>query len=192
MALEIKMSIVNNKNEIIVVDSTGDYNAITNPTGWGAPNAAHTNVDVTSVRLTVTNPSGTIFTDSVPPNSLYNTTFWTSTARAYEITADVSNIFTTNPVIADGVWKFVVDFTVLGTPISVTKYALRDNNLKCLIGQLALGDMDTNSFEEVKLMYDKMVQVFECEDYVLAQSICQDINDMLNECDATIFRNCGC
>jgi hypothetical protein len=192
MALEIKISIVNNKNEIIVVDSTGDYNAITNPTGWGAPNAAHTNVDVTSVRLTVTNPSGTIFTDSVPPNSLYNTTFWTSTARAYEITADVSNIFTTNPVIADGVWKFVVDFTVLGTPISVTKYALRDNNLKCLIGQLALGDMDTNSFEEVKLMYDKMVQVFECEDYVLAQSIYQDINDMLNECDATIFRNCGC
>lgn len=192
MALEIKISIVNNKNEIIVVDSTGDYNAITNPTGWGAPNAAHTNVDVTSVRLTVTNPSGTIFTDSVPPNSLYNTTFWTSTARAYEITADVSNIFTTNPIIADGVWKFVVDFTVLGTPISVTKYALRDNNLKCLIGQLALGDMDTNSFEEVKLMYDKMVQVFECEDYVLAQSIYQDINDMLNECDATIFRNCGC
>lgn len=192
MALEIKISIVNNKNEIIVVDSTGDYNAITNPTGWGAPNAAHTNVDVTSVRLTVTNPSGTIFTDSVPPNSLYNTTFWTSTARAYEITADVSNIFTTNPVIADGVWKFVVDFTVLGTPISITKYALRDNNLKCLIGQLALGDMDTNSFEEVKLMYDKMVQVFECEDYVLAQSIYQDINDMLNECDATIFRNCGC
>lgn len=192
MALEIKISIVNNKNEIIVVDSTGDYNAITNPTGWGAPNAAHTNVDVTSVRLTVTNPSGTIFTDSVPPNSLYNTTFWTSTARAYEITADVSNIFTTNPIIADGVWKFVVDFTVLGTPISITKYALRDNNLKCLIGQLALGDMDTNSFEEVKLMYDKMVQVFECEDYVLAQSIYQDINDMLNECDATIFRNCGC
>ena len=192
MALEIKISIVNNKNEIIVVDSTGDYNAITNPTGWGAPNAAHTNVDVTSVRLTVTNPSGTIFTDSVPPNSLYNTTFWTSTARAYEITADVSNIFTTNPVIADGVWKFVVDFTVLGTPISITKYALRDNNLKCLIGQLALGDMDTNSFEEVKLMYDKMVQVFECEDYVLAQSIYQDINDMLNECDTTIFRNCGC
>lgn len=192
MALEIKISIVNNKNEIIVVDSTGDYNAITNPTGWGAPNAAHTNVDVTSVRLTVTNPSGTIFTDSVPPNSLYNTTFWTSTARAYEITADVTNIFTTNPVIADGVWKFVVAFTVLGTPISVTKYALRDNNLKCLIGQLALGDMDTNSFEEIKLMYDKMVQVFECEDYVLAQSIYQDINDMLNECDATIFRNCGC
>lgn len=192
MALEIKISIVNNKNEIIVVDSTGDYNAITNPTGWGAPNAVRNNVDVTAVRLTVTNPSGTIFADSVPPNSLYNTTFWTGSSRAYEITADVTNIFTTNPIIADGVWKFVVDFTVLGSPISVTKYALRDNALKCLIGQLALGDMDTNSFEEVKMMYDKMVQVFECEDYVLAQSIYQDISDMLNDCDATIFRNCGC
>lgn len=192
MALDIKINIINNKNEIIIVDNTGDYNAITNPTGWGAPNAAHTNVDVTAVRLTVTNPSGTIFTDSVPPNSLYNTTFWTTSSRAYEITADVTNIFTTNPVIADGVWKFVVDFTVLGSPISVTKYALRVNTLKCLIGQLALGDMDTNSFEEVKLMYDKMVQVFECEDYVLAQSIYNDINDMLNDCDTTIFRNCGC
>jgi hypothetical protein len=41
-------------------------------------------------------------------------------------------------------------------------------------------------------MYDKMVQVFECEDYVLAQSIYEDIMDILNDCDTTIFRNCGC
>jgi hypothetical protein len=192
MALDIKLSIINNKNEIIVVDSTGDYNAITNPTGWGAPNPAHTNVDVTSVRLTVTNPSGTIFADNLPPNSLYNTTFWTSTSRAYEITVDTTNIFTTNPVIADGIWKFVIVFTILGTPTTVTKYALRDNVLKCQLGQLALGDMDTNSFEEAKLMYDKMVQAFECGEYVLAQQLYQDISDFLSECDTTIFRNCGC
>lgn len=191
MALDIKLSIINNKNEIIVTDSTGDYNAITNPTGWGAPNANRNNVDVTSVRLTVTNPSGTIFADSVPPNSLYNTTFWTGTSRAYEITADVTNIFTTNPVIADGVWKFVVAFTVLTVPINVTKYALRDNVLRCQLGQLALGDMDTNNFEEAKLMYDKMVQAFECGEYTLAQQLYEDINDFLTDCD-TMIRDCGC
>jgi hypothetical protein len=191
MALDIKLSIINNKNEIIVSDTTGDYNAITNPTGWGAPNPAHTNVDVTSVRLTVTNPSGTVFTDSAPPNSLYNTTFWTTVSRAYEITVDTTNIFTTNPVIADGIWKFVVVFTILGTPTTVTKYALRDNVLKCQLGQLALGDMDTNSFEEAKLMYDKMVQAFECGEYTLAQQLYQDISDFLNECD-TMIRDCGC
>jgi hypothetical protein len=191
MALDIKLSIINNKNEIIVTDSTGDYNAITNPTGWGAPNANRNNTDVTSVRLTVTNPSGTIFADLTPPNSLYNTTFWTGTARAYEITADVTNIFTTNPVIADGVWKFVVAFTVLTVPISVTKYALRDNVLRCQLGQLALGDMDTNNFEEAKLMYDKMVQAFECGEYTLAQQLYQDISDFLTDCD-TMIRDCGC
>lgn len=192
MALDIKISIINNKNEIIVVDSTGDYNAITNPTGWGAPNANRNNIDVTTARLTVTNPSGTIFTDNLPPNSLYDTTFWTGTSRAYEITADVTNIFTTNPVAFDGVWKFVTQFTVLGSPITVTKYALRVNTLSCLIGQLALGDLDTNSFEEIKIMYDKMLQAFECGEYVLAQDLYNDINDILNDCDATIFRNCGC
>lgn len=191
MALDIKLSIINNKNEIIVTDSTGDYNAITNPTGWGAPNPLRNNANVTSVRLTVTNPSGTIFADSAPPNSLYNTTFWTGTSRAYEITADVTNIFTTNPVIADGVWKFVVVFTVLGTPTTVTKYALRDNVLRCQLGQLALGDMDTNNFEEAKLMYDKMVQAFECGEYTLAQQLYQDINDFLTDCD-TMIRDCGC
>lgn len=192
MALDIKLSIINNKNEIIVSDTTGDYNAITNPTGWGAPNPAHTNVDVTSVRLTVTSPSATVYADSAPPNSLYNTTFWTTVSRAYEITVDTTNIFTTNPVIADGIWKFVVVFTILGTPTTVTKYALRDNVLKCQLGQLALGDMDTNSFEEAKLMYDKMVQAFECGEYTLAQQLYQDISDFLSECDTTIFRNCGC
>lgn len=191
MALDIKLSIINNKNEIIVTDSTGDYNAITNPTGWGAPNPVRNNTDVTSVRLTVTNPSGTIFADSVPPNSLYNTTFWTGTSRAYEITADVTNIFTTNPVIADGVWKFVIVFTILGVPTTVTKYALRDNVLKCQLGQLALGDMDTNNFEEAKLMYDKMVQAFECGEYTLAQQLYQDISDFLTDCD-TMIRDCGC
>jgi hypothetical protein len=90
------------------------------------------------------------------------------------------------------VWKFVTQFTVLGSPITVTKYALRVNTLSCLIGQLALGDLDTNSFEEIKIMYDKMLQAFECGEYVLAQDLYNDINDILNDCDATIFRNCGC
>jgi len=140
-----------------------------------------TRARVTAISLTITEPRAAT---SLAPINLYTTSFWTTTDYAYDLTSGVT--------LQDGVWKYVLTFTIDGSPYVITEYALRDNTLKCLIGQLALGDMDTNSFEEIKLLYDKMVQVFECEDYVLAQSLYEEISDILNDCDATIFRNCGC
>lgn len=44
-------------NNFTFTETTGDYNVSSNPTGWGAPNIAHTDVDAST--LTVTFPSGT-------------------------------------------------------------------------------------------------------------------------------------
>jgi hypothetical protein len=266
MALDIKIGIINEKSKLVIGDVTGDYNAVSNPTGWipATPRTFSSGVNiatdtltynnhgfymgqvltytftgtgmasvssgdelyanvvdannlkfalyptnpglipvldlnnatlannaltpyndtrarVSAISLSITEPGQTV---ALSPINLFTTTYWISPDYAYDLTSSVT--------LTDGVWKFVTTYTIDGSPYVVTKYALRDNTLKCLIGQLALGDMDTNSFEEVKLMYDKMVQVFECGDYVLAQSIYEDIMDILNDCDTTIFRNCGC
>lgn len=181
MALELKVGILNNKSAIIITEDTGNYNAVTNPSGWGSPNAAYTNPPVTAISLNVYYPGTT--TASIAEIDLLSTTFFTSTDRAYDLTSAVT--------LQDGVWKYIVNYTIDGISYSVTKYALRDNTIRCLIGQLALGDMDLNNFEEVKLLYDKMVQAFECEEYVLAQELYEEITDALTDC-SPYTSNCNC
>ena len=181
MALELKVGILNNKTAIIITEDTGNYNAVTNPTGWGSPNAAYTNPPVTAIALNVYYPGTT--TPSIATINLLTTSFFTSVDRAYDLTSAVD--------LQDGVWKYIVSYTISGVSYSVTKYALRDNTIRCLIGQLALGDMDANNYEEVKLLYDKMVQAFECEEYVLAQELYEEINDALTDCSPYSL-NCNC
>lgn len=59
MALVISTSAegATNPNVITLLDSTGDYNASTNPGGWGAPNPDRSNITVNS--LLVTKPNET-------------------------------------------------------------------------------------------------------------------------------------
>ena len=107
----------------------------------------------------------------------------TTVDRAYNLTSGVT--------VQDGVWRYVVTYTISAVTYTITKYALRDNDLKCQIGALALGDMDTNNFEEIKTMYDKMVQAFLCEEYILAQELYEEISDMLTDCSPYSY-NCNC
>lgn len=188
MALDLKVGILNNKASIIITEDTGDYNAVSNITGWGAPNYAYTNPPVTALALNIYYPGSA--TVSIGPVNLLGTTYFTSADRAYDLTSSLT--------LQDGVWKYIVTYTIIVDVVTeesvdyvVTKYALRDNDIKCKIGQLALGDMTSNSYEEFKIMYDKMVQAFECEEYVLAQELYEEINDMFTDC-APYSVNCNC
>jgi len=60
MALQLTLqNRVTSYSQLTLVDSTGLYNAVTNPTGWGAPNITLT--DVAYAHLLITTPSGTIY-----------------------------------------------------------------------------------------------------------------------------------
>jgi hypothetical protein len=270
MALEIKVGILNNKDNIIITEDTGNYNAVSNPGGWGAPNPDYTiatfgtgaktssSIDTGTERITsashgftalqqvVYTTSGTTIggltsgqryfilspttndfqlssdgatavnltsagtgthtftpatnisldiylpgtTTSIGVSTLLGTTYFSSTDRAYNLFTDLSAVVPTF-TLQDGVWKYIVTYNISGVPYVITKYALRDNTIRCLIGQLALGDMDANNYEEVKLLYDKMVQAFECEEYVLAQELYEEINDALTDC-SPYSSNCNC
>lgn len=187
MALEIKVEVANNKDGIVFSDITGNYNAVSNPGGWGSPNDAYTNPPVTAISLDIYTPGSDT---SVGAANLLGTTYFTSSDRAYDVYKDVSSVVPTL-TLSDGVWKYVVTYTISSVPYQVTKYSLRDNTLRCTIGELALGDMTSNDFAEIKTMYDKMVQAFDCEEYVFAQELYEEINDMLTDCSPYSI-NCNC
>jgi hypothetical protein len=188
MALELKVGITNNKDNIIVSDITGDYNAVSNPTGWGSPNPAHTTPSpVSALTLDIYKPGSSV---SIGTGYLLATTFFTSTDRAYNVYADPSSVVPSF-TLQDGIWKYEFNYTINSVLYTVTKYSLRDIDLKCALGKLALGNMDSNDYDTIKTMYDKMVQAFECEEYTLAQDLYTDIQEALTDYSPYII-GCGC
>ena len=189
MALDIKIGIINNDDSIIINDNTGDYNAINNVGGWGSPNSVHaTPTPVSAISLDIYLPGTTV---SIGAANLLGTTFFTSTDRAYNLYTDPSSVVPSFQ-LQDGVWKYVTSFTISSVSTTITTYSLRTNNLDCSIAKLALGDMDTNSYYEVKLAYDKMIQAFKCGEYNLSQDLYSEIIDMLTDCSPFSINSCGC
>lgn len=187
----IKLTVYDNSDDIIITDSTGDYNAVSNPLGWdstGSVTYARTNPPVTAININIYAPGSSTITST---GSLLATTFFTGSSRAYQLYTDPSNVLPSIS-LTDGVWRYDVIYTINSNLVTVTKYSLRVNSLKCSIGQLALTDMEVNNFEEIKITYDKMVQAFECGEYTLAQSLYDDINDMLTDCSPYSINSCGC
>jgi hypothetical protein len=59
------------------------------------------------------------------------------------------------------------------------------------MAQLVFGDLDGNTYEEVKLQYDRIIQAFECKEYVLVNELYEDINQYFTTCYPTI-KGCNC
>ena len=182
MALEIKVELRNTKDTMILADITGDYNAVSNPTGWGSPN--NTRADVSASTVTVTDPDGTVLAN--PENVL--TLFDPGTAF------DITSYIETEGAIKDGVWKF--DFTLTGvSDTAATAYGLRDIDTKSKLAKLAIGDLESNDFAEFERRYRIALLAFEQGEYVTAQDILSDLNKELESCaDGENFfgLDCGC
>lgn len=179
MALSVNpiVTFTHSTGKLIIVDSTGDYNAVTNPTGWGSPNEARS--ALTAISTIATSPNGTAVTVVMTGGDFDN-----DLVKSQNISSTLT--------LVDGIWKFVTTFTVSGNSEAVTTYTFRDASIKCALGKLALGDMGCNDYADLKLLYDKMLQVMECEEYVLAEEIYADINDALAGCASSIRTSCGC
>lgn len=161
--------------EFIVIDSTGDYNVVSNPTGWGSPNTVRSTAVTPTMNAVAVSPSGTSVTVSLLAGN-----FASNTVRSQNIASSLN--------LADGIWLVTINYT----GFTVNAYTLRDASIKCALGKLALGDMTSNDYAELKMLYDKMLQAMECGEYVLAEEIYADIQDALNGCPTSIRTSCGC
>jgi hypothetical protein len=175
LSVNPQVELIHTNDTIFIVDVTGDYNAVTNPNGWGSPNEARS--ALTAITALVTYPDAT--TDNL---TLTSTDFDNDSVRAYNATTLKR---------MDGVYEIDVTFTVSANNEVVTEYSLRDNAVKCQLAALALGDLEINDYAEAKSIYDKMHTVFECDEYVLTEEVLDDLEAFFDDCGYTKIR-CGC
>lgn len=179
MPLNLKLDVVNNQFQMLLSDFTGDYNATTNPEGWGTPNT--TRASVTAINCTVLRPSQTV-ADTI--TGLYTSTFWTAAYRQV-------NIFTQLPTVVDGLYTVTVTFNPGVSQFVDTFYFLRYESAKQSLIGLALSN--STKFQEAKFMYDKMVLAEEAENFTLAQELLTDFNNYVAGCGPTgLSGGCGC
>jgi hypothetical protein len=186
MALNFKVGLTHTKTEMYISDITGDYNAVTNPTGWGAPNTAHTAPPVNGIFMDITDPNTTVYSNI----DIWNTTFFTAPSRAYALVSDPSNEVPGTIVLMDGVWKYELEMEISGVYTTYTFYSFRDYTLRCTLAKMALEN--NTKYIDVKFYYDKLQQAIECEDYTLAAEIYADIQKMLTDCYGNYSCGCGC
>ena len=177
MATVPVISFKHTSTDFIIIDSTGDYNAVTNTTGWGSPNTVRSTAVTPTMNAVFVSPNGTSTTVSLLAGNFANDAIRSQSVYS-ALTASMS----------DGIWKVTTTYTGF---TNIT-YTLRDASLKCVLGKLALGDMTSNDYAELKMLYDKMVQAMECGEYVLAEEIYADIQSALTSCPTSICRSCGC
>ncbi|MFN5251407.1 MAG: hypothetical protein ACK5DE_10180 [Bacteroidota bacterium] len=178
MALDIQITVQNNVDSMVLIDSTGNYDAVSNPGGWGAPNPTRGTVSGASVVIT---PPGAEDLASINLGTFLNTEL------SYDITSAVEALDTT---LTDGIWKYVFTFSGSGIP-DPTVYALRTNTVRARLISLSMKNLDKVSFSTLKEVYDKMLYAFEAEEYVLAEELMVDLNSLLEECVGSDFGS-GC
>ena len=179
MALNVKLEVVNGQYTMLLSDVTGDYNATTNPEGWGAPNT--TRSAVTGLACTVLRPGQTV-ADNI--SGLYTSTFWTAAYRQVDI-------FALLPTAPDGLYTVVLTFTSSPAIPAETMYFLRYESAKATLAQLAL--QDNVNFEDLKFIYDKMVLAEQFGNYTLAQTLLGEFNSLVAGCGNTgLSGDCGC
>lgn len=179
MALNVKLDVVNGQYTMLLSDVTGDYNATTNPEGWGTPNTLRS--AVSGLACTVLRPSQTV-ADTI--TGLYTSTFWTSAYRQVDI-------FSQLPTAPDGLYTVTLTFTSSPSIPVETMYFLRYEAAKATLAQLAI--QSNSNFEELKFIYDKMVLAEDSEQWTLAQTLLGEFNDLVAGCGNTgLSGSCGC
>lgn len=186
MAFQVRLGVRTTEGHIYISEETGDY-SISNPGGWdGGGNPSRG--DIESTTFVIIGPDGTTYNQVIDTN-----TFLKASPYLTDLATPLSGDAITP---ADGVYQLTVTYADTD-PIPNDTWTggvniLYDYSVRCALGKLALGDVTKTKYAELKLEYDRMVQAFECEDFVLTAEILADINDMLTGCGGSLNCDCGC
>lgn len=137
MALELNFTVSDTTNAayISIIDSTGDYNASTNPTGWGVPNATKASVTVSSVDITLPNETTPITVDLFVSPYVFPQTAdrwsYTPAAEATTTPTAVTGATDASPIV-----------------LAATAHGLSDGDMVVVSG--TLGNLSANGFWQVE------------------------------------------
>jgi len=173
-----------NRKGVVFTDTTGAYDVVSNPDGYGTPNA--TIAQISQATLYITDTGGTLHTVNVYP------TF----PSAVDGTFTVNNTdlgLASDVLLPDGFYN--VRFEVQGTTgtqngvlSSVTKRILLSGGVECCVRKMAAkGDCNCKKPEavEARMMYEAMILSADNCDETCAQKILTELQRMCN-------KNCNC
>lgn len=107
MALVLSLTkTITDYSVLTLVDNTGDYDATTNPNGWGVSNTALTAVDY--AHLIITDPSGNVYDVDIIADLGINFATVQSDELIYNVTADLLG-GTLGNTLADGIWTVLYE-----------------------------------------------------------------------------------
>ena len=182
-------------NSITITDTTGNYNVVTNPTGYGSPNPAKADVSVASIVIT-------------PPNSSALTAINLKNDYKYPITNSSAALSSTTLIGSDtltsGVWVFSLTIETSGgtaspTSQTVVVYQIIQCGNNCCLKELTndfndsgccgeCKDAARKKYNRAKELYDAIQYDFNCSNYtaanakqLLLDAICGDTDCGCNE-----------
>lgn len=173
-----------NRKGIVFTDTTGAYDVVSNPDGYGAPNA--TIAQISQAILYITDTGGTLHTVNVYP------TFPSASNASFTVNNTDLGL-TLNDVLPDGFYK--VRYEVQGTTgtqngvlSSLTKNILLSGGVECCVRKMASnGDCNCKKPKavEARMLYEAMVLSAENCDETCAEKILKELQRMCN-------KNCNC
>lgn len=187
MALELRIDAQANSTSFTFFELTCAYDAVTNDTGWGAPNPLTT--DATAATLYITQPKNDTPTDTIDLSTYYPS----DSGLGFKIFESTLTDFTGKGKIQDGVWN--LEYEVLvdeggEDPVTYTTSCkfLFDANIKCClakrVSQISVTKCDTAFDEETfyLIMIHKAAWAAFCnQEYDRAQTLMDEL-----------IRRCGC
>jgi len=183
MALSIKFVAVqtSNRKGIVIEETTGAYNAIANPGGYGAPNPVVG--DAVQAVVYVTGADGIVHTVDV------SASLPSATNGSYTIVnTDIG--FTADSVIPDGYYVIRYELTMSNADVySYSMNVLIYGSVACCVRRSGAGKRSScgpDKFTEMRLALESMVAADECNDVYKAKQILKHLQRMCNDC------GCGC
>lgn len=174
MSLVLKFNVCPQSNckKFVFTETTGEYDATDNPTGWESPNPLI--AWVTAATLDVYKPGNTTTTPDLTVDLYNQTPSWATTDDTQEYTINNTDLGY-NGKVPDGIWKFVYTVTVLEvTNVKVYQQTIQKatycNAACCVDGLFAnIEDFECDCMEAqisaaltAKAIFESMVGAAKC------------------------------
>jgi hypothetical protein len=170
---------------MVISDITGAYDVTTNPTGWGTPNASHT--DIVLASLEVTTPTGVVFTSDP---ALLLATITGATTDPFEL--DV--FLPTGTTFVDGIYHIVYTVSTSTDSYLTTIDIAMDCLVSCCVDKMfaelpnkMCDSCNYMEFLENALQAEALLKAFRCAsscgDSVKANAILASLQTICNWAD---------
>lgn len=193
MSVEIKVIVSEpvGATALWLYDNTGPYDVVTNPTGWGAPNKAISDISKIDVEIEEIASGET-------GSKTFNNPYWLGFVNYTGLSLNIADFFPSNTTYNDGIYKITITITFVDTSTTeciqytavlaliscCVKKKFLTNSISCLNTEQALQTQ----------LYEYLLQAVryasECGYKIEAQNIIDYLTNICSGCEAPAIGSC--